>query len=166
MSFSNDSANIVNQLPNTINLPDIENASFFQERLEELLKRVVGVINTKEGGAYLLREAINFDQYFTADDLQTLRNVYRSVINFGTLPNTGSTSVAHGLTFDTNSKLVRAYGASTDPTAIQFIPLPFSSPTLADNVSVEIDSTNVTITTGKDMTSFINTTIVLEYTKI
>lgn len=165
MGFSYDKGSLVNQLVTSINLPSLEEKKLFEDRLEELLRKIASTINTKEGGVYLPEELLTFQQYFTSGDPQTLRNVYRFVVDFGALPNTGSTSVAHGLTFDSNTRLTRAYGGSTDPTAVQFLPLPFSSPTLANNVSLEVDGTNVTITTGSNRSSFTATTVVLEYTK-
>jgi hypothetical protein len=87
------------------------------------------------------------------------------VVDFGSLPNATSKDVPHDIEFTSDAQLTRVYGAATDPETLNFIPLPFSSPTLSNNVSVEIDGTNVTITTGSDRTNFIITSVIIEYTK-
>ena len=87
------------------------------------------------------------------------------VVNFGQLPNTATTTVAHGIDFTTEYTLTRFYGAATDTTNRVYIPLPYASPTLANNIELSADATNVSITTGSDRTNFDTTYVILEYLK-
>lgn len=162
MSFSSDQPMVTNQLSD-FDLP--ENFEDFSEIFEREHKRVIDVVNSKEGGLYLPQELATFQRYFDEEDPQTTKNVYRKLVNFGSLPNTTSKRVEHNVTFNNVTRLTRMYGAASDASGIQFIPLPFASPTLANNVSLEADETDVIITTGSDRSNFDFTTVVLEYTK-
>lgn len=165
MGFSSDQPMVSNQLVTNFQLPSAKETDLFDERLEKLLEKICDVTNTKEGAVYFLNEIATFQKYYVSGDPQSSRNVYRKVIDFGALPNTATKSVAHGVTFSANTRLTRLYGAATDPTAISFLPLPFASPTLADNISLSADGTNVIVTTGSNRASYTSVSIVLEYTK-
>jgi hypothetical protein len=162
MSFSSDKPMLSNQLAN-YDSPDSYEA--FSEIFQREHKRVVDAVNSKEGGLYSLQQVATFQEYFTPGNPQKNRNVYRKVINFGALPNNTSRTIPHNINFTNTTRLTRMYGASSNPNAIQFIPLPFASPTLANNVSIEANAAGVTVTTGKDYSGFVDTTIVLEYTQ-
>lgn len=152
----------------------------FQQFLVVLSQRINDIslqINLKDTGIYSQQEFVNSQVYFPNPALSSLtaqtptqRQVFRKVINFidGTvvtsLPNTGTTSVAHGITIDANTSFTRIYGAATDPST-SFIPLPYASPTLADNIEVDVDAANVNITTGSNRTNYTLAYIVLEYLK-
>lgn len=162
MSISSDQSLTSNQLSD-FEAPD--NYEEFSNIFERNYKKVVDVVNTKEGGNYLLEEQATFQKYFDENDVQGSRDTYRKVINFGRLPNAGTQRVQHNIDVNTNFRLTRMYGASSDVTNLNFISLPFSSPTLVENVSLEIDNRDVIIITGSDRTSFIETTVVIEYSK-
>ena len=91
MSFSSDDAIITNQLPQTITLPDMEDKSNFSDKVEGLFKDVADTVNGKEGGLYSLEEKGSGAQYYTKDNSNTLRNVYRKTFDLVTL-NGGSIS--------------------------------------------------------------------------
>jgi len=152
----------------------------FRQFLIVLTQRINEIslqLNLKDTGIYSEQEFVNSQVFFpnpalssTTAQTPTQRQAFRKVINFvdGTtvvsLPNAGSTSVAHGITVDANTTFTRIYGAATDPST-SFIPLPYSSPTLVDNIELSVDGTNVTITTGSDRTGFTNCYVVVEYLK-
>jgi hypothetical protein len=142
-----------------------QNYSEFSEVFNREHKKVIDVVNTKEGGVYSLQEQSTFQKYYNENDPQSTRNVYRKVFSFGRLPNSGTKRLAHDISVDTNFRLTRLYGASSDLTNLKFISIPFSSSTLNENVSLEIDQEDVIITTGSDRSSFTETSIVMEYTK-
>jgi hypothetical protein len=48
---------------------------------------------------------------------------------------------------------------------MQYIPLPYASPTLVNNIQLSVDATNVTITTGIDYSAYTVTYVILEYIK-
>ena len=162
MGFSSDAPLVSNQVSD-FDLP--ESYEEFSEIFDREHKKVIDTINTKEGALYLLQEAATYQQYFNADDPQNNRNTYRMVINFGALPNNTSKRVPHNVTINSISRVTRLYGAASNPSGIKFIPLPFASPTLANNVSLEADQTDIKITTGADYSSYTDTTVVFEYTK-
>ncbi len=153
----------------------LQGGKLSEEQMKEILIRIVQAfndsniaMNLKDTGVYSLDEYVSAQTFFP--DLtvsQKPRPAYRKVIDFGGLPNTGTTSVAHGIAFDTNSIGTRIYGTATDPSAapagLRKIPIPYASPTLANNIEIDIDSTNVNITTGSDRTAFTKCIVVLEY---
>lgn len=87
----------------------------------------------------------------------------KTLNNVATLPNASSKTLAHGIS--NFSSVWFVYGISSSTTTGEQIPLPYASPTASDSVSVKVDSTNVTITTGNDKTAFNTGHITLYYTK-
>ena len=131
----------------------------FIVRVRQSFNKIATTLNQKDSGTYALTEYMNGQYYFEDPALNSstpktpiMRPVYRKVINFGALPNTGTTNVAHGITFPTTNThtFTRIYGCSTDPVANTYIPIPYASPILANNIEISIDTTHVTITTGND----------------
>lgn len=164
MAFSSDQALQSNQISISLEVPRPEDPNFV-DTTSLYLKRLADSINTKEGALYSLRELATFQQYFTAGDPQTFRNVYRMTVDFGPLPNAGTKSVPHGIAFTSAFSLTRMYGAATDPVNLIYIPLPYASPTANENIKLNADATNVNIQTAINYTAFTRCTVVLEYTK-
>lgn len=148
-------------------------------RLYQNLANIANVLNIKDSGYYNVLEFVNGQLFFPNPlfDSQTLettsfRQVLRKVINFGQLPNTGTKSVAHGIickAFSVGPPIIpgtsftRIYGAASDQTGLTYIPLPYASPTLANNIELNVDSTNVNITTGSNRSNYLISYIILEY---
>lgn len=133
---------------------------------------IILAVNAKDTGIYELTEFINGQVFFSNPALTSLtpqtptqRQVFRKVINFGALPNTGTTSVAHGIAPDSTFTFTRIYGTASDTTGLTYIPLPYASSTAANNIEIHIDVTNVNIITGIDRTAFDTTYVILEYLK-
>lgn len=144
--------------------------------LTQTLNDISLAINAKDTGFYPLEEFVCGQAFFPNPALSSLtattpvqRYVFRKVINFGTLPNAGTTSVAHGISFTANFTLTRLYGAATDPGAsLRYIPIPFVNVSGAEpvgNIEINLDVTNVNITTTGNGTNFTNTYVVIEYLK-
>ncbi len=138
-------------------------------RLYQQVNNIANILNVKDTGQYQLSEFVNGQVYFSNPALSSAtalspedRQVFRKVINFGGLPNTGTKTVAHGITCTVMTSFTRIYGCATD-TAGNYIPLPYASPTDADEIELKVDGTNVTIITGSDRTNFTITYVVLEY---
>lgn len=136
------------------------------------LNNMTLALNLKDTGYYVLEEFLNGQLFFPDPTLNsttaatpTDRPVFRKVINFGTLPNTTSTSVAHNIDITSGYSFTRIYGAATNTGKTSFIPLPYASPTLTENISLEITNTNVVITTGSDRTSYTTCYVIVEYIK-
>lgn len=141
-------------------------------RLYQNLNLMSLVVNMKDTGLYVDSELVTSNQYFTNPALSsatqqnpTLRPVFRMVVNFGALPNTATKSVAHNINPTLSFTFTRIYGCSTNPLT-SYIPLPYASPVLVNNIELNADATNVNITTGSDRTAYTTTYVVLEYIKI
>lgn len=163
MSSFADSTN--NFLPLTYIIPDEESERNL--KLRDYLNSIASATNTKESGYYDSIITLNGQQFFPTFSTSTAsnanyRDVYRKVIDTGGLPNNTSKSVAHGIPFSSSYSVTRIYGAATSPNTT-WIPLPYASPTLANNISLEANNTNVVITTGSDRTSFTRSFVVIEW---
>jgi ABC-type glycerol-3-phosphate transport system substrate-binding protein len=161
--FSSDPALVSNQLPVSLDFPsDPDELNLF---VQALLKRIANAVNTKEGALYVPQEVASFQQYFTANNSQKFRNVYRKVIDFGVLPDTAVKTVAHGIAFNSDFSTTRIYGSATDPTNLEYLPLPYADPDPTKCISLFANGTFVVIQTGTARSNFTRCTVVIEYTK-
>lgn len=156
-----------------VNSPEFKD---FLVRLYQTTNNIALALNLKDTGYYVDQEYVNGQSWFPDPSLTSntaespeYRQVYRLVVNFGALPDGTAAvtkNVAHGLTVDDNTSFTRIYGvASKTSSAYSYIPLPYSSPTLANNITLSVDATNVTITVDAtvDWSSYDTTYVVLEY---
>lgn len=164
----NSSQNFESYLPVYDAVPeDWEKARPF---LVEQLKAISNAVNAREIGFFLDEELLSGKQFIPSinnptGEQQQFRSVLRKVIDFGTLPNTTTKSVPHGITVDSNFTLVCLYGAATDPVRLVSFPIPFVEvkvPALL-GIQLEMNATNVQITTGSDRTNFTRCFITIEY---
>lgn len=136
-------------------------------RLYQNINNIALVLNTKDSGYYVDSEFVN-GQVLFPDPTTTnsrMRQVFRKLINFGALPNAGTKSVAHGLSPNSSWVFTRIYGCATDPVGFNYIPLPYASPTAANNIELSVSSTNVTVVTGSNRSAFTICYIILEFVK-
>lgn len=166
MSFSSDKSLQSNQVPLSFDLGDPSSPDF-KNSLSLMLKRMIDSLNSKEGALYFLQEQATFQKYFKEGDPQSTRNVYRTVVDCGDLPNTTTKSVPHGISgIDDQFTATHIYGAATKPTApIFWLPLPYPSVTLANTIEVYVDDTNVNIVTAANYSAYTRSIIVIEYMK-
>lgn len=162
MSYSSDNPQITNQLETTVDFEGSER--LFKDTLTNAYRKVATSVNAKTGGLYQPQEISNSEQYFTPNNPQKLRNVYRMTVDFGGLPNNTTKSVSHGINFTSEFTLTKAYGASTDADSLLYIPLPYASATGA-NIELLITASQVTIITNSNRSNFIITYVVIEYCK-
>lgn len=145
----------------------------FKELLVRLYQNINNIsvsLNSKDTGYYNTLQYTCGQLFFpnpagntTATNAQLFRQVLRLVVNFGALPNTAAKVVPHGITTSPSTLFTRIYACASDTTGQNYIPIPYASPTLANNIELSVNNTNVTITTGSDRTNFNNCTVVLEY---
>ncbi len=148
------------------------------EPLEELLVRMYQnlnqmslAINLKDSAYYTTQEFVNNQQFFapTGTDQTAYRDAFRVTVNFGALPSGAppSKSVAHGIGPSSAYTATRIYAAATKPSTINWIPIPYVSATaIANNLQLDVDATNVTITTGgTDYSLYTKCIVVIEYIK-
>lgn len=106
------------------------------------------------------------DSYSTTETLTNKKwidgkPIYRKVINLGSLPNTTTKSVAHGITGATY--FLPVVGVAAGGTS--YINLPYSSPAgLQYSISINVNGSNVDIVTGVDRSAWTGYAV-LEYTK-
>jgi hypothetical protein len=141
-------------------------------RLFQNLNNMALSVNGKDAGIYHTDEFVNGQTFFPNPALNSTtaskpeqRQVYRKVINFGALPNTAAKPVAHGLSVNKAVSFTRIYATATDPVGLTYLPIPYASPVLANNIELSVDTTNVTITTGSNRSAFTTCYVVLEYLK-
>ena len=148
-------------------------------RMYQQLNSMAMAVNGRDAGTYTTDEFVNGQSFFPTPGLTSAssrnpaeRQVHRKVINFGALPNTATKMAAHGLAIKASSvgsylgwTFTRIYGTASDTTNREFIPLPYSTGVLANNIELYVDATNVTVVTGADWSSYDTTYIVLEYLK-
>ncbi len=148
-------------------------------RLALLVNRINLSVNTKDTGIFdNANEFVTSSQYFpnptfitssaSGEPAQTAtyRAVYRTVINFGALPAAGTKSVPHNINCTTSTSFVRIYATATDPVGLNYIPIPYASSVLANNIELSVDATNVNIAVGVDRSAFTICYVVLEYLQI
>lgn len=139
-------------------------------RLYQNLNSISTAINLKDSAYYDTNSFVNGQQFFPDPNLNsrsgtvpTPRPGFRLVINFGALPNATTKSVAHNLTITPGNTFTRIYGAASDTTGFNYIPLPYASPTLIDNIELSVDATDVTVTTGSNRSNFNISYIIVEF---
>jgi hypothetical protein len=155
---------------------DIPNEQFREllVRLYQNLNRMALVLNSRDSGVYQnnsmhvtgqtwFPNPIYATQLQRAQTTPKPRPNFRVVVNFGALPNTALKSVAHGIICNGSTTITRLYGAASDTTDLLYIPIPYASPTLANNIELSMDATNVNITTGSNRSNFNITYVVIEY---
>lgn len=134
-------------------------------RLYQNLNKMALSLNVKETGQYPLSLFVPGQQWFSNPSLNSstpqtpaLRQPYRLVINLGqNLPNSGSVSVNHGITITSATTFTRIYATSSDTTNKAYIPIP------SVNATISVNSTQVTITTTSNLSTYNVTYIVLEF---
>lgn len=119
MAFSSNQPQITNQLPFTINLPDIRKTDLFQNQLDILLRTITSAVNQKEAGLYNLVEQSSNQQYFQQGNIQNFRNVYRKVMDFvnlnsGNIAGLATVFFPHGISNITESAGIQANCTDTN----------------------------------------------------
>ena len=138
---------------------------FARQYLVEEFTSHADAINAREIGWYLDIETDTGKKFIpvtNAASSEVYRTVFRKVIDVGTLPNAGTTTTAHGISFGTNFCLLNLYGGATDPST-NAVPLPYASTTAANSIQVSMDTTNINITTSIDYSGYTCSYIVIEY---
>lgn len=136
----------------------------------EQFKRLANAVNIREIGWFLDEELLSGKAFIPTIDQgggatnQVFRQVLRKVIDFGMLPNAGTKTVPHGITFDSNFTLTFMTAAATDPVGFNALPIPYANPTALNTaISLSMDSTNVVITTGINLNNYTRCYVTIEY---
>jgi hypothetical protein len=135
-------------------------------RLYQNLNLMALALNAKETGYYIDQEFVTGSVFFgTASTNQSdLRSVFRKVINVGSV-GAGATTKAHGLAIGTTWSFTKIYGAVSNTTTNNYLPLPWvNTTTPANSIELKVDATNIVITNNSGLT-FPTCMVVLEYLK-
>lgn len=151
-----------------LDIDDAQKETFV--RLYQNLNRMLLALSVKENGFYPLNQIVNGQQFFpnSSDSYMqpiNYRDVFRVVINFGALPNATTKSVAHGISVNAGTTFTSIYACASDTTGFNYIPIPYASPTLVNNIELKVDATNVTIITGSNRSNFNVCYVVLNFMK-
>lgn len=130
--------------------------------LNDDIREINYAVNAREVSIYETAPQSTGQRWFTADDNQTKRGVKRKVVNFGALPDTTSSSVAHGITVTANTLFTKITAVANDPST-KFVPLPWVKADGSERVEIYADGTNVVITTNFDATGYTTCYVILEY---
>ena len=135
--------------------------------LVEQLKKISNGINIREIGWFLDVELLSGKQFFTDQTItgtsEQFRSVFRKVIDFGQLPNAGTKSLPHGITFDVNFTLVSMWLSATDPVNFKAFSLAYWAKNIPGDIILNMDATNVNVTTASNYTAYKRSFIVIEY---
>lgn len=145
----------------------------FRLQLRKYLNDIVISLNVKETGFFVENEIPTgalFIPTFSTDTSANLeyRPIFRTVVDFGALPNNSTKTVPHGITTTQDYSIIKLQGGSTEPgvsTINSALPIPMDGIPNNERVSLEIDATNVIIKTAMNRTTFTRTFIVIEYIK-
>ena len=160
----------------TTNVWDIQNLEEGKDitpALKELLVRLYQNINAislalnlKDSGYYVQQEFLTGQVFFPdADNNSNGRQSFRTVINFGTLPNNTTGSMAHGIDVFNSFIFTRMYGCTSNQITMSYLPIPYASSATVDIIELFADATNVYVTTNSDLSAYTQTYIILEYVK-
>ncbi len=127
-------------------------------------------LNAKKSGQLQLTEFLTGGVLFPNYDMVNVnyngRQLYNIALNVGALPNASTLTFPHNIDTSNSTFFVHIYGCATDPLNMQYLPITLASSTaVANNIEISVDSTNIYITTGIDLSAYTTTIIVLEYVK-
>jgi len=158
--------NIWDVLPDDADFITVDIFKELLVRLQQNMGNTSKAVDLKDTGYYTQTEFVNGQSFFpdptlAPDDANylTYRQVYRKAIDFGTLPNNGTKSVAHGLAVTNAWSFTRIYATASNPTGLLYFPIPTTGTTIT------VDATNVNITTTANMTAYTKCYCVLEFLK-
>jgi len=158
MSF--EPANSVNSfLPPNIIIPD----DWTEARLilTDYIVKAAEAVNAREIAQYQDVTVSTGENWFVSGDANKSRYGSRLVVDFGTLPNNTTTTVAHGISVSSNTVFTYIGGAASIP-GTTYIPLPYPE-TGGSPVEVWVDATNVNIRTVSDYSAYTQSYVVLEW---
>lgn len=151
------------------------NSPEFKELLVRLYQNVNNIaiaLNTKDTGYYTTQEFVNGQLYFpnpalnsSTPTVATFRQVFRTTVNFGALPNAATKSVPHNIGVTDAFTCTRIFAGASDVSRKSFIPLPYVDAVGGNNIQLDVDATNVNITTTSDRTNYTVCYVVVEYIK-
>jgi len=154
---------------NAFEPPIDENVNFskdFNKFLDQITRRyrdIARKLNEKERAYYPLNlEIVNDQKYYSVDNPQKYRSVFRKVFAFDAVATGAALNIPHYITG--NFETVRLYGIAI--TAIDERTLPFVDITLISNQTMLTRTgANIVITNGATATALVSGKVIIEYLK-
>lgn len=143
-------------------------------RLYQNLNRLSLTTNIKDSAYYVQSEFVNGQSFFAPTTTSSataqspaMRQVFRLVVNFGALPNTGIKRITTTIQPNPTWSFTRIYATSTNPTALEYIPIPYASSAGDIELFADVNATflRVNIITPSDYSAYTITYVILEYLK-
>lgn len=172
MSTNNFEPNPFTFQPDIFLFPEQYNDDF-RLQLRKYLNDIAVALNVKENGFYVEDEiptaGLFIPTFSTTTSANTkFRPMFRTVVDFGALPNNGTKTVPHGITTTQDYSIIKLQGGATEPgvsTINSALAIPMDGIPNNERVSLEIDATDVIIKTSMDRSNYTRTFIVIEYIK-
>lgn len=154
---------------------ELQDLDVKSEKFKELLVRLYQNLNLmqlnlniKDSAYYDTNEFVNgqvFPPSAAASSSSTeainRRQAFRKMIDFGSLPNSGTKNVAHNIDITSGFSFTRIYGCASDTTNRLYTPIPNAN----SDIRITLTATNVVITTSANYSAYDTTYVVLEYLK-
>ncbi len=140
----------------------VQNVEEMKRVLTKMYTDVSQGVNLRESGAYELTELMTGQRFFTSNNNQTKRFVYRKVIDTGAIAAGVTANIAHGIA--PLAYCVNIYGVVQTVTP-DWRPVPYIGVAANDYISVRVTAANVVIANGAGAPNIVNGAIILEYLK-
>lgn len=162
---------------NIYEIEDIQTKGLDKELIRNILvhlyqdmNSVALALNLKDSAYYFDQEFMNGQVLFPNPNVINAnlsgRQIFRTVINFGALPDTSIKSYPHNIQITNSTTFTRIYATASNPIEFSYLPIPYvSSTSVAYNIEISVDSVYVNITTGIDQSAYTTTYVILEYVK-
>lgn len=159
---------IQGMMPTTLNIaPGDGTNNEFLTALYQFINTMAVQVNAREIGYYDVTNInVNGQQYFpNRERPESFRAGMRKFIYYPmALPNAaGTIAIPHTISVTSTTTFTRIYGVTNNTGGYSALPLPFASPTAAQNISLEVNATDVLLTVGADRSAYTQTYLVLDF---
>ena len=127
------------------------------------LQLIADKVNVRVIGLYSTTQTPSGKQYPVG---QGTIDVSRKLVSFGALRNNTTKSVAHGLTVDDKFRLFELYISANDPVNFLYFCAKNWGIANTGDVQINIDDTNINVTTNGDYTAYSDCFVILEYMRL
>lgn len=119
------------------------------------------LLNLREIGAYFTEATSTGQSWPTSNPVQS-RTTLRKLFQVAALPNNTTLNVAHGIAVNGTFRLTALYGAASNPATNSYLPLPYVSNPVTDQIRLAATGTNLVIQSWADYSGY-SALIVMEW---
>ena len=158
----------VTALSNTLitSRPFPQDVGQLTKELNKMYTEVSQSVNFKTNGMYELNQTNTSNSWFSTGDIQSKRQSFRQVYQFGVINAGANLQITHGITG--LIQIVQIYGtcitaASVNPNGL-YLPIPYvSTSNVNKQIELDMNATKITITNGSGADNIVSGIIVVEY---